>query len=154
MRTRNQALSIKHGLGIKRGLRTVYIKTAQKGKIERNGQTFRLTARAYLNTQKIRTVLQSIYGVIFLAITLNKHFLNFEQSETSEHFFVLSLLSSHCRKIILSPVFGLLLGATRGARNHNIQVVITHTSHVCGLSMQSAFVQTSSKNEWTAHNAI
>ena len=88
-----------------------------------------------LDYTKIRTVLQSIYGVIFLAITLNEHFLNFEQSEKNEHFFVLSLLSSHCRKIILSPVFGLVLGATRGARNHNIQVVITHTSLVCRLSM-------------------
>ena len=31
-------LSIKHGLGIKRGLRTMYIKTALEGKTERNGK--------------------------------------------------------------------------------------------------------------------
>ena len=32
----DSGLSIKHGLGIKRGLRTMYIKTALEGKTERN----------------------------------------------------------------------------------------------------------------------
>ena len=32
----DSGLSIKHGLGIKRGLRTMYIKTALQGKTERN----------------------------------------------------------------------------------------------------------------------
>ena len=44
-----------------------------------------------------------------------------------------------------------LLRATTGARNPNLQVVITHTSHVC---MQPAFVRTSTKNEWNVQKAI
>ena len=32
----DSGLSIKHGLGMKRGLRTMYIKTALEGKTERN----------------------------------------------------------------------------------------------------------------------
>ena len=32
----DSGMSIKHGLGIKRGLRTMYIKTALEGKTERN----------------------------------------------------------------------------------------------------------------------
>ena len=67
-----------------------------------------------------------------------------------------------------------LLWAARGARNPNLQVVITHASHVCsqhsfglnlvprvfGLSDQKArrldlgTRLTSTKNEWNAQNAI
>ena len=36
LRTTDCGLGIKHGLGIKRGLRTMYIKTALQGKTERN----------------------------------------------------------------------------------------------------------------------
>ena len=46
-----------------------------------------------------------------------------------------------------------LLLATRGARNHNLQVVITHASHVCS-QHEPAFVWISTKNEWNVHNAI
>ena len=45
--------------------------------------------------------------------------------------------------------FPFLLRATRGDRNPNLQVIITHTSHVC-----SQHVWTSIKNEWNAQNAI
>ena len=44
-----------------------------------------------------------------------------------------------------------LLRVTRGARNPNLQVVITHASRVCG--QQPALVWTSTKNEWNAQNA-
>ena len=38
LRTADSGLSIKHGLGIKRGLWTAYIKTALEGKTEGNGK--------------------------------------------------------------------------------------------------------------------
>ena len=43
-------------------------------------------------------------------------------------FFSLSLAEGDVGEIIL---YGTLLQATRGARNPNLQVVITHASHVC-----------------------
>ena len=45
-----------------------------------------------------------------------------------------------------------LLRATRGARNPNLQFVITHASYVC--SQHSQLVWTSTKDVWKAQNAL
>ena len=60
-------------------------------------------------------------------------------------FFSLSLAEGDVGEIIL---YSTLLQATRGARNPNVQVVITHALHVCSI------VRTSTKNEQNAYNAV
>ena len=53
-------------------------------------------------------------------------------------FFFLSLAEGDVGEIIL---YSTLLQATRGARNPNVQVIITHPLHVCSI------VCSSTKNE-------
>ena len=60
-------------------------------------------------------------------------------------FFPLSLAEGDVGEIIL---YSTLLQATRGARNPNVQVVITYALHVCSI------VCSSTKNECNAQNAV
>lgn len=47
-----------------------------------------------------------------------------------------------------------ILQATGGAHNPNLQFVITHALHIQCTFMKPAFVWSSTKNEWNAQNAI
>ena len=58
----DSGLSIKHGLGMKRGLRTIYIKTALEGKTERNGKRTSKNSSPSFNVPLAVHVIYSSHG--------------------------------------------------------------------------------------------